>query len=91
MSRISEDDAIEVAAEILGLPEDEVEDWEEKVEEKLMETYGLDVETFTNLLRKLTPLCDAARSPLTDTLYRGFSKRSDGVGRWLARVEERVA
>ena len=56
---------------------------EESLERFLYDYYNMDLDNFSNLIEDLLPLCDKEESPLTDTLYQGFS--ADNV--WLVRKE----
>lgn len=79
------DEAFELALHICGL-EDNDENYEntDKVDEILYEKYGIeDADKFNQLATDLLNLIDVGRSPLTDTLYKGFS---NGEG-WLMKKE----
>lgn len=53
--------------------------------EKLENNYGVYYEGFKFLIERLLPIIEVARSPLTNTLYKGFADR---VGHnWLAKSE----
>ena len=47
------------------------------------EHYGIDDETLDTLLRDLLPLCQIAKSELTDKVYQGFG--TDNI--WLLNKE----
>lgn len=86
MRRIDYLEILELAGHILGISE-ENDDWEEVIEERMAETYGLGMEEFGMLVGKLVPLCAIGESPITKQMFRGFAVEEGGVGRWLARVE----
>ena len=54
--------------------EDDIE-----LENFLYDHYNIDIESFTELIDDLLPLCDKGISPLTEIAYQGFGK--DNV--WL--------
>lgn len=59
-------------------------DLEEGDLERILYNYcDIDLDQFYLLIEKLLPLCERAKSGLTDTEYRGFGKN----GLWLIRQE----
>jgi hypothetical protein len=55
---------------------------ESELDEKLMEEWGIDLDYFTSLIRKLSSTLDMAISPLTEEPYIGFATS----GFWLAKM-----
>ncbi len=79
-------EALELAAHLLGIDED-ADDLDEQVEEKIYERYEIEFHNFRVLASELLPLCDVGQSPITKELFRGFSIREETHGRWLAKVD----
>lgn len=78
-------DIYELLAHLAELKEPGVFDLEdeESLEEFIWNNYEINLENFNNLINDLLPLCDKAKSPLTDKLYQGF-----GTGNyWLVKKE----
>ena len=74
MNKLDYDDCLDLAREILGYSEDDEVDGSE-IERELYDTFGFpNLEEFMDLVEKLLPLCEAARSELTGKAYRGFAK-----------------
>ncbi len=84
----NEFDTEELACKIVGLNYDEIDADTSKIENELYEQFGIDLEIFTILINKLTPLIDIGTSPLTKERFKGFSNQK---GMWLLkmRVEEK--
>lgn len=83
---MSELDALELAAHLLGIDED-ADDLDDQVEEKIYERYEIELHNFRVLVSELLPMCDVGQSPITKELFRGFSIREEKHGRWLAKVD----
>lgn len=85
MSKIDYDDCLDLAKEVLGYtPEEGDAVSESDIEQDLYDKYGFpSFEEFMDLVEKLLPLCDTARSELTGKRYRGFGK--DGL--FLVKME----
>ena len=83
---IDELEALELAAHLLGIDEN-AEDLDEQVEQKLYDKYQIELCCFMALANDLLPLCDVGQSPITKKLFRGFSVREETHGRWLAKVD----
>lgn len=83
---MSELDALELAAHLLGIDED-ADDLDEQVEEKIYERYEIEFHNFRVLVSELLPMCDVGQSPITKEMFRGFSIREEKYGRWLAKVD----
>lgn len=66
-------DAIELAANVLGLEESDDID-ETLVEEKLFDKFGCGVDEFAEVAAALMKFTIPVRSPLSNMLYQGFSK-----------------
>jgi len=79
-------EALELAAHLLGIDED-ADDLDEQVEEKIYERYAIEFHNFRVLASELLPLCDMGQSPITKEFFRGFSIREETHGRWLAKVD----
>lgn len=84
MTKIDYDDCMDLAKEVLGYgPEAEDVD-EADIGQDLYDKFGFpNFETFQEMIGKLLPLCDTARSELTGRAYRGFGK--DGL--FLVKME----
>ena len=83
--RLLDSDIEELAAFLLGLG-DEYEDWE--IEKKLLYEFDMDFEAFCSVIRKLLPLCDVGKSPITGKIYRGFSRPENETAKvWLLKME----
>ena len=75
-------DSMDLAAHLLNLGKDyEVDD----VEQALADKYGISFDAFSEIVEKLVPLCEVAKSPLSDEWYRGFADRENHV--WLVKEE----
>ena len=83
---LDELEALELAAHLLGIDED-ADDLDEQVEEKIYDRYAIEFHNFRVLCSELLPLCDVGQSLITKKLFRGFSVREETHGRWLARVD----
>ena len=79
-------ETLELAAHLLGIDEN-ADDFEERVDDKLYETWGIDYDSFRSLCSSLLPLCEVGQSPITKQIFRGFAVREEKYGRWLARVD----
>jgi len=79
-------ETLELAAHLLGLDEN-ADDLDEQIEDKLHEKYEIDYHNFRVLCSELLPLCDVGQSPITKQMFRGFSIREEKHGRWLAKVD----
>ncbi len=75
----------ELAAHICGLNYDHVN--YSQIEERLYEEFEIDYDSFQRLIEKLVPMIDVGTSPLTGTLYKGFSKIEGNHGCWVLRIE----
>lgn len=83
-------DAFELAMHILSIEDDPVlednEDFDDLVERRLFEEYGMELGQLLKLLNAITPLIEIAESPLTNTLYKGFA--SDNC--WLVKIHVKL-
>lgn len=76
----------ELAAHLLGMGDD----WEdeEQVWVRLGDVHEIDEDGFCWLINQLVPMIDIAESPMTGTIYKGFSKQlKPGLSLWLAKTE----
>ena len=73
----------ELACHILDLDYNEIDADTEIIEDKLIEKFDIDLNTFTNIVSHLLPLIDAGKSPLTEKMYKGFSNQK---GLWLLKI-----
>lgn len=78
-------DCVDLAKEILGYTPEESDGMDEAdIGQDLYDKFGFpNLETFQEMIGKLLPLCDTARSELTGRAYRGFGK--DGL--FLVKME----
>ena len=77
------DDYIELAAKLLGLP-DETEEDEAKIEQALLNKYDVDLATFGNLVEALLPFTYPIKAPLSGELMHTFGFADNGGGVWIA-------
>ena len=47
----------------------------------------IDFNSFKEIVCRLFPLIDVAKSPLTKKIYKGFSKGKEGFKEWLIKEE----
>lgn len=87
-------DIEEVACTVLGLEyEDyeEADDCTEQIENILIDEMNIDLDTLERIVRKLLPLIEIGKSPLTGIAYKGFSrefiKGSCKVRKWIAKMQ----
>jgi hypothetical protein len=74
-------DVEELACFILGLDEDSESS---EIDNALYEEFECTLESFTQIVQHLLPLCDVGESPLTNKRYKGFSNRHNC---WIIRTE----
>jgi hypothetical protein len=67
-------DAACLAACLFGKEEPDTDDQVDQIEEQLMERFNICLGQLSDLIDLLMPFCSVGRSPLTDTIYRGFAK-----------------
>jgi hypothetical protein len=72
--RVSDDDAMDVAAAIFGIDLFDDDENTVVVEDRMYDSYGMDIEQFAKLLEKLIPMVTVGKSALTGTLYRGLAQ-----------------
>ena len=65
-------DAAELAAAVLDLPEIKTDEDIDTVADAFFDEFGMDLEQFAELARRLVPMCAMDKSPLTDAFRRGF-------------------
>lgn len=79
---ISVNDTEELAAKMLGFPDDYEPD---EVEDKLFFKYEISMDSFHALICDLAPMCEVGFSPLTKERFRGFADVANQC--WIARVD----
>ena len=79
---ISDYDAEELAANILGFGEEYEPD---EVEKKLFDEYEISMDCFHKLICKLAPMCEVGQSPLSGKKSRGFADIENSC--FIARVD----
>lgn len=78
---------------ILGLTILGIDTEEEKVDADyfydVFESAGIEIDfcSFKEIVCRLFPLIDVAKSPLTKKMYKGFSKDKEGFKEWLIKEE----
>ena len=87
-------DIEEVACAVLGL---EYEDYEEadncteQIENILIDEMNIDLDTLEQIVSKLLPTIDVGKSPLTENMYKGFTRNfiegSYEMKKWIAKME----
>jgi len=87
-ARVSPFDIQELAAHILNMDEDsEYDDLEEAIYEK----FDCSMETFEDIVSHLVPCASIAKSPISEVVYRGFSKPiGNGASCWMVKQEVEV-
>ena len=80
--KISDYDAEELAAKLLGFGEDYEPD---EVEQKLFDVYEISMDSFHRLISDLAPMCEVGQSPITGEKFRGFADVASQC--WIARVD----
>lgn len=78
---MNELEILELAIAVLDLPADF--DDEDVIELKIADLFDIDLETFGKIASALQPFAMMGRSPLTNTVYRGFARNDC----WLAKME----
>ncbi len=55
----------------------------------VFESAGIEIDfcSFKEIVCRLFPLIDVAKSPLTKKMYKGFSKDKEGFKEWLIKEE----
>ena len=79
---ISDYDAEELAANILGFGEEYEPD---EVEQKLFDEYEISMDCFHKLICKLAPMCEVGQSPLSGKKSLGFADIENAC--FIARVD----
>ena len=78
-------DIEELACKILGLDYDEIDADTQVIEDKIMEEFYIDLDTFQEIVNRLLPLIDVSRSDLTETKYKGFADVENKM--WIVKTE----
>lgn len=79
--KISDYEAEELAAKLLGFSEDYEPD---DVEQELWDVYEISMGIFHRLVSDLAPMCEVGQSPLNGEKFRGFA---DVAGQyWIVKV-----
>ena len=76
-------DAEELAAHLLGIPEED-----ESLYEELHVRFGCDLHQFEDLIESLLPMIDIGSSPLTGRRFKGFAAHGQY---WMAKMEIQAA
>jgi len=78
----------ELAAYMTGLNYDSLEgDIIGQVEQELFSEYEITLDQLQQVVEVLLPMIDVADSSLTNTKFKGFSKREGNVGTWILKTE----
>lgn len=72
----------ELVCKIIGLDYDEVDGDTDTIDKALYEELDIDLEQFTEIIRRLLPLIDAGRG-MTGDLYKGFAYKKQ----WLVKMK----
>ena len=87
-------DIEEIACVILDLDYedyDESDECTEQIENILIEEMNIDLDTLEKIVSKLLPLIEIGESPLTENMYKGFSRKfikgSYRVKKWIAKMQ----
>lgn len=75
----------ELACKITGLDYDEIDADTQIIEGKLMDELGVDLQQFQEIVERLLPLIMVNNSPLTKTIYKGFTDIEKST--WLVKTE----
>lgn len=75
----------ELACKITGLDYDEIDADTGIINDELYGQLNIDLDDFTELIRRLLPLIDVGDSPLTQKRYKGFSDVEKQM--WLVKTE----
>lgn len=79
---VEKSDLEELAIKITGLEKEE--DDPDVIEEELINQLGIDLDGLHNVVERLLPLINVAKSPLSDELYKGFADKTQGL--WLIKT-----
>lgn len=77
-------DLEELAAHLCGLQDKDDYDISD-LDDGLMEKYDISFEQFEKLMRVLWPMVDLGVSPLTNSVFIGFTHKEGANGMWLAK------
>ena len=74
---------------ILGIDTKEEEKVDADYFYDVFESAGIEInfDSFKEIVCRLFPLIDVAKSPLTKKIYKGFSKDKEGFKEWLIKEE----
>jgi len=88
IAKIHPYDLEEFAAYICGLDYDSLEgDISGQIDTVLWEKFETDLKLLGQLMEVIMPLIDVGKSPLTNTKFKGFSKKEGNVGIWILKTE----
>ena len=81
-------DAYDLALALVAPNADPVDHFEygDKIDVLLAEKYGISSDNFEALVKDLLPLCMVGKSPLPETVYRGFANDEC----WLMKLSVKV-
>jgi hypothetical protein len=78
----------ELAAFISDLDYENLDgDTNNQIEQAIYDKFGIDLDQFQKIVEVLMPLIDVGESPLTGTIFKGFSKKEGNHGTWLLKTE----
>lgn len=78
-------DVEELACAITGLDYDAIDADTEIIEDKLIEEFDLSLDNFHEIIARLMPLIDVAKSPISGKTYQGFAQKENHS--WIAKME----
>ena len=77
----------ELAAYICGIDYDEENDTN-KIDEELITKFKIDIVELQTLLEHLVPMIEIGKSPATEVLYKGFSKKDKfNIDKWIIKQQ----
>jgi coenzyme F420-reducing hydrogenase gamma subunit len=73
-----------LACAILGLDYEAIDADTERIEGKIYDELGVDLEAFKEIVDRLVPLIDVGSSAMTGDTFKGFSNQN---GEWFAKIK----